>query len=79
MNTTRTTTRIRTVRCGSIDEALELAAASGMGEAIMLNGTPMVVHKDDVYRLSDAGVSFAYICVEDLPSGEERVLLIPTD
>jgi len=61
------------------DEAIQHADASGRGEAIAVGGRHLVVEQAEADRLAAAGVSFAYLCVHELPDGGTRVVTVPVN
>ena len=74
-----TTINIHAIECESNSDALQWADASGQGEAVLLDGEPMVVPKDDCYRLQAAGVGFAYLCDHEMPDGSYRIVTVPVN
>ncbi len=70
---------IRAIECESKHDALQWADASGQGEAVLIDGKPMVVPQADLDRLEAAGVGFAYLhdCV--LPDGSHRIVTVPVN
>lgn len=73
------TINIHTIECESNSDAIQHANASGFGEAILLDGQPMVVPQQDCYRLQSAGVEFAYLCDHEMPDGSIRVVTVPVN
>ena len=72
-----TTMNIQAIECESMGDALQHAAASGFGDAILLNGKPMVVPQSDCDRLQAAGVEFAYLHNHEMPDGSYRIMTVP--
>jgi hypothetical protein len=70
---------IQAIECESKCDALQWADASGQGEAVMLDGTPMVISQADLDRLAAAGVEFAYLCNHEMPDGSFRILTVPVN
>ena len=65
------------IECESMSDALQWADASGQGEAVLINGQPMVVDQKDCYRLEAAGVEFAYLHNHAMPDGSYRIVTVP--
>lgn len=61
------------------DEAIQHCDASGRGEAIRVDGRNMVVEQAEADRLAAAGVSFAYLCVHEMPDGSTRIVTVPVN
>jgi len=70
---------IRAIECDSMHDALQSADASGQGEAVLLDGTPMVVPQADLDRLEAAGASFAYLHDCALADGSRRIVTVPVN
>lgn len=73
------TISIHAIECESNSDALQHADASGFGEAILLEGKPMVVPQGDCDRLQAAGVEFAYLCDHEMPDGTYRIVTVPVN
>ena len=73
------TINIHAIECESKIDALQWADASGQGEAILLQGKPLVVPQSDLDRLAAAGVEFAYLCDYDMPDGSYRIMTVPVN
>jgi hypothetical protein len=71
--------KIHVTPCDSMSDAIQWANASGQGEAILLDGNPVVVPQTDIDRLAAAGVEFAYLCDHELPDGTHRIVTIPVN
>ena len=71
--------KIHITQCDSMSDAIQWANASGQGEAILLDGNPVVVPQTDIDRLAAAGVEFAYLCDHELPDGSHRIVTIPVN
>ena len=71
--------KIHVTPCDSMSDAIQWANASGQGEAILLDGNPVVVPQTDIDRLAAAGVEFAYLCDHELPDGSHRIVTIPVN
>ena len=71
------TINMHVIECESNSDAIQYAEASGFGEAILLNGKPMVVDLEDCYRLETAGVEFAYLHNHAMPDGSYRIVTVP--
>jgi hypothetical protein len=71
------TINIHAVECESMSDALQWADASGQGEAVLLDGKPMVVPQDECYRLETVGVEFAYLHNHEMPDGSHRIITVP--
>jgi hypothetical protein len=67
----------RAIECTSATDALQEADASGLGEAILLAGKPMVVPPADCRWLEEAGVEFAYLHNRQMPDGSYRIVTVP--
>jgi len=67
------------IECESATDALQEADASGQGEAVLLDGKPMVVPQADCDRLQAAGVEFAYLHNHEMPDGSYRILTVPVN
>ena len=67
------------IECASATDALQEADASGRGEAVLLNGKPMVVPQADCHRLEAAGVEFAYLHNHQMPDGSYRIVTVPVN
>ena len=74
-----TTLAVHAIECDSASDALQHADASGFGEAILLDGKPMVVPKADCDRLDAAGVEFAYLCNHQRPDGSYGIVTVPVN
>jgi hypothetical protein len=74
-----TTLEIRAIECESKTDALQWADASGQGEAVLIDGKPMVVPQADLDRLAAAGVEFAYLCDHEMPDGSFRIMTVPVN
>ena len=74
-----TTINIHAIECESNSDALQWADASGHGEAILLDGKPMVVPQTDCDRLQAAGVEFAYLHNHEMPDGSYRIVTVPVN
>ena len=74
-----TTIDIHAIECESMSDALQWADASGQGEAVLLDGKPMVVPQDDCDRLQAASVEFAYLCNHEMPDGSYRIVTVPVN
>ena len=74
-----TTINYRAIECESSSDALQWADASGQGEAVLLDGQPMVVPKADLDRLAEAGVGFAYLFNHEMPDGSYRIVTVPVN
>ena len=74
-----TTLEFRAIECESKTDALQWADASGQGEAVLIDGKPMVVPQSDCDRLAAAGVSFAYLCDHEMPDGSFRIMTVPVN
>ena len=74
-----TTVNIQAIECESMSDALQWADASGQGEAVLLDGKPMVVPQEDCYRLEAAGVEFAYLGDIAMPDGSYRIVTVPVN
>jgi hypothetical protein len=61
----------------SAGEAIQWACASGLGEAILLDGRHYVVKRDEAERLAAAGVEFAYLHDHEMPDGSRRIVTVP--
>ena len=69
--------KIHVTPCDSMSDAIQWSNASGQGEAILLDGNPVVVPQTDIDRLAAAGVEFAYLCDHELPDGTRRIVTVP--
>ena len=74
-----TTINIQAIECESMSDALQWADASGQGEAVLLDGAPMVVPQAELDRLEEAGVGFAYIFNHEMPDGSYRIVTVPVN
>jgi len=74
-----TTIDIQAIECESMSDALQWADASGQGEAVLLDGKPMVVPQADCDRLQAAGIGFAYLCNHEMPDGSYRIVTVPVN
>lgn len=70
---------IQAIECESMSDALQEADASGRGEAVLIDGKPMVVPQADLYRLEEAGVEFAYLHNHEMPDGSYRIVTVPVN
>jgi len=70
---------IQAIECESMSDALQWADASGQGEAVLLDGEPMVVPQTDLDRLAEAGVGFAYLFNHEMPDGSYRIVTVPVN
>jgi hypothetical protein len=70
---------IQAIECESKHDALQWADASGQGEAVLLDGKPMVVSQGDLDRLAEGGVEFAYLCNHEMPDGSYRIITVPVN
>ena len=70
---------IHAIECESNSDALQHADAGGFGEAILLNGKPMVVPQADCDRLEAAGVEFAYLHNHEMPDGSYCIVTVPVN
>ena len=70
---------IKAIECESKSDAMQWAAASGQGEAILLDGKPLVVPQSDCDRLAAAGAEFAYLCNHEMPDGSYRIMTVPVN
>ena len=70
---------IKAIECESNTDALQWADASGQGEAVLIDGAPMVVPQDDLDRLEAAGVEFAYLHNHQMPDGSYRIVTVPVN
>jgi hypothetical protein len=68
---------IQAIECASSSDALQEADASGCGEAVLVNGKPMVVPQADLDRLAAAGVAFAYLHNHEMSDGSHRIITVP--
>ena len=60
-------------------EAIDIAKASGTGQAITVAGQTLVVTKEEADRLAAEGVSFAFLCESEMPDGTHRIVTIPVN
>lgn len=70
---------IKAIECESNTDALQEADAGGRGEAVLINGKPMVVPQADCHRLEAAGVEFAYLHNHQMPDGSYRIVTVPVN
>ena len=73
------TINIQAIECESKSDALQWADASGQGEAVLIDGKPMVVPQADCDRLAAAGVGYAYLCDHEMPDGSLRIVTVPVN
>ncbi len=59
-------------------EAIQWTEASGKDIAILLDG-PKVAAQEDVARLEEAGVEFAYLHDHEMPDGSHRIMTVPVN
>ena len=69
----------RAIKCESMSDALQWADAGGFGEAVLVDGKPMVVPQADCDRLQAAGVEFAYLHNHEMPDGSYRIVTVPVN
>jgi len=71
--------KVRGFRFESAREAVETAKASGTGQAITIAGQTLIVTREEADRLAAEGVSFAYLCVGEMPDGTTRIVTVPVN
>jgi hypothetical protein len=71
--------QIQAIECVSSSDAIQEANAGGFGEAVLLDGKPMVVPQRDLDRIAAAGVEFAYLCNHQMPDGAFRIMTVPVN
>ena len=73
------TIEIQSITCKSASGAIQEAEAGGFGEAVLIDGRPMVVPQRDIDRLAESGAEFAYLYDRAMPDGSHHIVAEPVN
>ena len=68
---------IRAIECESMSDALQEADAGGRGEAVLVDGKPIVDSQSNLDGLAASGAVFAYPHCTPMGNGSYRIVTVP--